>query len=325
MTDHYRAWTWRGGADPLALELEQRPMPTPAPGQVLVRNRVIGLNPVDWKVLGGDLMAWSAGKIPGVDGTGDVIAVGEDVDASWQGQRVAYHQDLMQPGSFAEITPVAARALMRVPDTLDDDIAASFPCPALTAWQALAKVPLIAGQTLLVSGAGGAVGHYLVQLAATRGIDITVMCHPRHWDRLRAFGARHGVAGPLPEAATWPAGDARFHAVIDSVNAEHARRLTPALRANGHIVCIQGRLPAWPCEPFGRALSMHEVALGALHHHGNDQDWAELTAAGERMLQYIADGRLEAQPRVARDFRQLPSLLDELRQRRFSGKPVVRV
>lgn len=319
----YRAWTWHDGDSALALALADVANAPLARGQVLVRNEVIGLNPVDWKVLGSAEMGWSPGKVPGVDGAGIVVALGEQVPARWLGQRVAYHQHLAAPGSFAHYTPIAARALLRVPDALDMQSAASFPCPGLTAWQALEKLPLPRGQSLLVSGAGGAVGHYLVQLASARGLDVTTLSHPRHWDRLRALGAVHCMAGPLADGQSWPADAPRYAAVVDSVNAEHAARLAPALRANGHLVCIQGRVAQWPCAPFGRALSLHEVALGPLHRYGDDADWAQLSAAGERLLQDLAQGRLQAESRVVRGFDELPQLLHELRHRQFSGKPLI--
>lgn len=115
--------------------------------------------------------------------------------------------------------------------------------------------------------------------------------------------------------------------MIDSVNESHAERLVPALQANGHLVCIQGRVPHWPCEPFGLSLSTHEVALGALHVFGDDAAWKRLTSAGEKMLRELGDEHGHRQPEtfVVRDFDALAQLLEDLRHRQFSGKPLVRV
>ncbi|MFP1915315.1 alcohol dehydrogenase catalytic domain-containing protein [Lonsdalea quercina] len=325
LPETYRAWTWHDGTDPRDLILEHVPLPPPAADQVLVRNVVIGLNPVDWKVLGVERLGWQPGKVPGVDGAGVVVAVGEDVSDRWLGQRVAYHQNLQSPGSFAEYAPVDMRALLRLPQSLDFAIAASVPCPALTAWLALDKLPPQAGQRVLISGAGGAVGHYLVQLAAAYGFNVTAMSHSRHWERLRTLGAKDCVASDLADDPEWMSENAGFFAVIDSVSADHAERLSPMLQANGHLVCIQDRVANWPCAPFGRAISLHEVALGALHQFGDEAAWARLTAAGELLLIDLAEERLQAESRVVRDFSELPLLLDELRHRSFSGKPLVRV
>lgn len=326
-TCSHRAWTWQGGDGPADLTLAKVEMPELAPGDVLVRNAVVGLNPVDWKVLGNAAFGWRPGHVPGVDGAGTVIAIGDGVADAWLGVRVAYHQNLFRAGSFAEHTAIAARALLRLPDTLDFETAAAFPCPGLTAWLALDKLPTRPGARLLISGAGGSVGHWLVQLAIARGFTVTAMCNPRHRPRLRELGVEDFVPGPLADGRVWPVDRARSaFAVIDAVSAEHAARLAPALAAGGHLVCIQGRLADWPCPPFATALSMHEVALGPLHRFGDDGDWTRLTAAGSAMLADVASGRLrpEAEP-IVKNLDDLPRLLDALKHRSFSGKPLIRI
>ncbi|WP_287732537.1 zinc-binding dehydrogenase [Burkholderia sp.] len=322
----YQAWTWQGCEHPEQLRLEQRPMPVLKRGQVLVRNDAIGLNPVDWKVLGGALVNWHPGHVPGVDGAGTVVAVADDAMCHLLGRRVAYHQALGEHGSFAEYTPIAASVLLTVPESLDFETAASVPCPALTAWQALEKVPCRVSTEILVSGAGGAVGNYLVQLAAERGFVVSASSHERHWERLRERGASRFLTGPGDEAigATHELAR-RFHAVFDSVDAQHAARWAPAVAANGHIVCIQGRFDAPPLPPFTSSVSLHEVALNALHTYGDDAAWLETTAAGSMLLACIANGRMQPEARVIGDFDTLPVQLEGLKQRQFSGKPVVRV
>jgi NADPH2:quinone reductase len=322
-TEH-RAWAWSAGKQPLALQLEAQPLPKPSAGEVLIANRVIGMNPVDWKALGGFIAPWMPGHVPGVDGAGVVVAVGADVAADLVGQRVAYHQDLQRDGSFAEYTVVQHRALLRIPAALEFEEAAAFPCPGLTAWLALEKLPMRANGRLLINGAGGSVGHYLVQLATQRGWDVTTCSHERHWSRLADLGARHclhhssGDDGmPLPQGLL-------MHAAIDCIGPDAAMLLVPALAANGHLVCIQGRVEQWPCAPFGRALSMHEVALGALHHHGDDDDWLSLTAAGESILKTMSEGKIVGEKRVVRLFDELASVLDVLKHKDFTGKLVLK-
>ncbi|MBO1359065.1 zinc-binding dehydrogenase [Acetobacter sacchari] len=324
--DHYRAWCWEQGTSALGLVLKTVSRPVLQPDEVLVRNHVAGLNPVDWKALGARLAPWEPGWVPGVDGAGVVAAVGQDVGVEWLGRRVAYHQSLMRPGSFAEYTPVRLRAVSGLPPTLDFETAASMPCPALTAWLALTKLPSRADATLLIAGAGGGVGHYLVQLAVGRGFAVTAMCNQRHWARLRAMGVQDCVAGPLKTGeALHDALKNRFHAVIDCVGADHAAALAPALKANGHIVCIQNRLPEWPDPPFTRCISVHEVALGALHQYGDDADWHDLMTVGHRLLTRLAERALVPEETIIRDFRDLPAVLNNLEHRQFFGKALIRV
>ncbi|QGZ66186.1 zinc-binding dehydrogenase [Paraburkholderia acidisoli] len=323
---HGRAWIWTGHADPLSLELKTVDAPPLASREVLVRNAVIGLNPVDWKMLRGDHAGWRAGKIPGVDGAGIVAAVGADVEPHWLGKRVAYHTSLAKPGSFAEYTPVAARALLSVPAGVSWESAASVPCPALTACLALDKLPDRKGARLLISGAGGAVGLYALQLAVRRGFEVDVMCHPRHWARLHELGAGACFEGALDASSMWPTqNEGRYFAILDSVDGAHAARLAPAISANGHLVCVQGRVQDWPSEPFGVSLSLHEVALGALHRYGNDADWARLVAMGVDFLDLVDHSQLRIETHIVGDFESLAERLDALKHRSFSGKSLIAV
>lgn len=163
MSTTHRAWGWTPDACLDGLKLIDNPLPQPGPGQVLVANRAIALNPVDWKICEWGHADWHQGTVPGVDGAGTVAAVDEGVDLPL-GTRVAYHQSLSHDGSFAQYCLLDASLVMHIPDNLDD-AAAALPSPALTAWQALAKVADGASREVLVVSASGAVGFYLVQLA----------------------------------------------------------------------------------------------------------------------------------------------------------------
>ncbi|QHG65175.1 alcohol dehydrogenase catalytic domain-containing protein [Pseudomonas putida] len=317
----HRVFEWRGSANPADLALVERPLPEVEPGDVLIRNAVIGLNPVDWKVLGGSLVDWQPGHVPGVDGAGTVVAVGEGVADGWVGQRVSYHQHLARHGSYAEYVAVKARALLRVPAGVRWEQAASMPCPALTAWLALEKLPQ-ACKTLLVSGAGGSVANHLIQLAVRRGLAVTSLSSLRHARRLSELGVNECQPGPLTEP--WEQGP-RFDAVIDTVNDQHAGWLVPALRANGHLVCVQDRLAASPIPPFTRTLSIHEVALGASHAYGDDRTWQELVDAGEEILSAMARNQWQVDEVTVAAFEELPVHLERLQNRTFHGKGLVTV
>ncbi|MEO3988935.1 zinc-binding dehydrogenase [Pseudocitrobacter cyperus] len=307
---HYQGWVYTGGELPQGLKLQDIPLPQLKADEVLVQNEAIGLNPVDWKVM-------TPGSVPGVDAAGIVVQVGDASQQSWLGKRVAYHQNLQAQGSFARFTPMKSRALMVMPDELSFEQAASFPCPGLTAWQAIEKVPTQVGSELLISGAGGAVGQYLVQLAKARGYCITTLSHERHHARLQSLGAE------VTRVNDEEVANKRFYAVIDSTNPEHAEKLADLLEANGHLVAIQGRVEQWPCAPFGRALSLHEVALGALHQHGSDAQWKHLMQQGEQLLRKVADGSLQAEERHLFSFDEMDVQLLALKHRNFSGKQVI--
>jgi NADPH2:quinone reductase len=316
------AWVWHAPGALRSLTWERVVVASPEAGEVLIRNRAAGLNPVDWKFIEAGSAMWQAGHVPGVDGAGEVVALGEGVSEDWLTQRVAYHQALTRPGSFAEYVVVPARALMRLPPGISFAAAAALPCAALTAWQAIRKVPVEPGMPVLVTGAGGAVGTLLVQLAIRQGCRVA-MCHPRHWSRME----RLGVLACIASNARQPADEAhlrnrRFDAIFDTVSGEHAATLAGSVSANGHLVCAQDRL-AWPPLPaFTSAISLHEVALNAMHGYGTDGQWRALVHAGECIMADVASGMIAALPPEIGPMDALPELLERLRTHAGAGRPV---
>ncbi|MCE0761110.1 alcohol dehydrogenase [Marinobacter sp. G11] len=307
-----QAWVW-SKAD-RAIELAERPMPTLGAGQVLVANKAIGLNPVDWKFIESDRgELWQDGQIPGVDGAGVVVAVADERDRHWLGVPVCYHQSLLQNGSFAEYTALNARALIRLPQALAWTAAAAFPCPVMTAWQAIEKIPTQVAAKILISGASGAVGRVLIQLAKARGFHVTAVASGTRHDILMELGASRCVAELeyLQDS---------FFAVFDTVSGAHAAQLAPYVEANGHLVCIQDRLEHAVVAPFSTAISQHEVALNALHSTGSDSQWQRFTEAAETLVQQHHLGELVGPDTRVAEFAQLKEALSEFKNQRKALK-----
>lgn len=327
MSNTYQAWGWTPGAGLDGLQLISKPLAQPGPGEVLVANRAIGLNPVDWKICEWGHPDWHQGTVPGVDGVGVVAAVGAGVDIPL-GTRVAYHQSLSRDGSFAEYCLVDAYLLMQLPATIDDSVAAAVPCPAITAWQALAKVPPGASSDVLVIGAGGAVGFYLAQLAVQRGLRVWATAGPQHHAALKALGV---VDVFDYHNAQWQAqlhsalGERPLHALFDTVSGAHAASLAPLLGYNGHLVCIQDRQETAPLPAFSSAISLHEVALNSIHTYGRLLDHQALRAAAQQLLQHVADGQLLTPQRRLFDFAELPQALRQLKEGNSGGKWVAQL
>jgi len=318
-----RSWQWQQPGEPGGLRLVSGTAPSPGQGEVIVENRAIALNPVDWKLIATGHRDWQPGHVPGVDGAGRIVAVGDGVSLEL-GTRVAYHQFIGKPGSFATHTRVTADALLRIPNGLGESVAAALPCPGITAWQALSKVPTRAGRDILVIGAGGAVAQYLVQLAASCHFRVWATAAPRHHSRLLELGAA-GVFDYLDE--NWQAGlqaaigMRKLYATFDTVSGAHAASLASMLGYGGHLVCIQDRVEQHPLPPFSVAVSLHELALGSIHEYGVRADWTDYRAAGENMLQQLAIGALVAPAIVTQPFEALPDSLAALK----SGRPGKRI
>jgi NADPH:quinone reductase-like Zn-dependent oxidoreductase len=319
-----RAHRTTGDVD--VLELVEAPVKPPAQGEVLIRNRAIGLNPVDWKFILWGHAQWEWPHIPGVDGAGEVVAVGEGVAHLRPGARVAYHTDLVRQGSFAEYATIPARAAIPLPDSLPFAAAAALPCPGLTAIQAIDKLPLWPGAQVLVTGASGAVGGAFLQLARRRGWVLHAVASASQIDRVKALGAAT-VTDYRAEGwkDDWLARSRQepLHAVVDMVSGAHATSLAGLLTANGHLVCIQDRQEAAPLPAFTTTISLHEVGLNGLHSYGCNQQWARLVAAGAAMAADAATGAFDCQLVEVAGFADLPAALARLKAGPNPGNRVV--
>ncbi|MBY6187425.1 zinc-binding dehydrogenase [Marinobacter hydrocarbonoclasticus] len=293
------AWAYQPQS--AVVQCENQPLPTPGTGQLLVANRGIGINPVDWKFIHANPLNWPQGHIPGVDGAGEVVAVGDGVDSRWLGQRVAYHAALKQAGSFARFSVLNAERVMALPEGIDFALAAALPCPLLTAWQAFEKIPVRPGNAVLVAGLG-AVNRWLVQMLVQHGFQVDVLSRSTSAETANAMGIRQ-VFRQLGDIGQ------RYFAAFDAIGGDHAATLVPLLKANGHIICIQDRVPAPIDPPFSRTISYHEIALGALHDFGDSEQWQALMQAGETLMAQLVSGSLSVEAPTTFPFERMPEAL----------------
>lgn len=320
------AWHWQGNSDPNLMVKMPRPIPIAGAGEVVVANKAIALNPVDWKVMTWPNY-WPIGRIPGVDGVGEIIAVGPGVSMN-KGTIVAYHQGVDQEGSFAEHVIVKGTALLPVPNELNYSVAASMLCPGLTAWQALQKLPPEPNRTILITGAGGTVGWFAIQLAIQRGFKVIVTASKKHHAKL----FRAGVIAALDyHEIDWLAELENFiaynplYAAIDTIGAEQAKQLAPLIAYNGHLVCVMGRLELLPTPAFGSAISYHEVALAGIYQYGQVEDWVALRKSGNYLLKSLTEGSLQAPDISLISFNDIPKALADLKMSVSSKKIVALV
>jgi len=156
------------GAARDVLRVEDVDRPEPGPGEVLVRVRASGINPTDVKARSGAVPRPVDGfQIPHHDGAGVIEAVGPGVDPARAGQRVwlwfAAHGSRW--GTAAEWTVVPSRQAVLLPDGASFELGASLGVPAMTAHRCLSADGPVTGESVLVAGGAGAVGHFAIELA----------------------------------------------------------------------------------------------------------------------------------------------------------------
>ncbi|MBS7702988.1 zinc-dependent alcohol dehydrogenase family protein [Chelatococcus asaccharovorans] len=236
--------------------------PVPGQGDVLVRVEAASLNYRDLLVLRGQLGAVREGLVPLSDGAGRVVATGKSVTRWREGDRVApiFYRDWVAgpyreaygraalgggdtDGVLADLITVPEASLVRIPDELSFEEAATLPCAALTAWQALmVRGGIAAGDTLLVQGTGG-VALFGLQIASTVGArTIVLSSSDEKRKRAEALGAFATV-----NYRTTPDWDVAVRELTDGLGVSHILELggpdtfdrsLRALAAWGHIAQI---------------------------------------------------------------------------------------
>jgi NADPH:quinone reductase-like Zn-dependent oxidoreductase len=173
-----------GGPD--VLHLIDAEEPHAGPGRIRIAVRAAGVNPADWRVREGQVLAAHPVELPagvGLDASGVVDEVGEGVE----GVEIGDHVFGEGSSTYAEFTVLSAWA--RMPEGLSFEEAAGYPSVVETALRILREVGVRPGQTLLVSGASGGVGSAVLQIARDRGITVIGTAGAANQDYLRSLGA----------------------------------------------------------------------------------------------------------------------------------------
>lgn len=157
------------------LEVREREIPEPAPGEVRVRISLSGINPSDVKRRDGQTPSRIDGfQVPHMDGVGRIDAAGPGVSPDRIGQRVwLWMAALSSPwGTAAEYCVVPQEQAVPLPDHVPDELGACLGVPALTAHQCLFPDGPLPGTDVLVAGGAGAVGHFAIELAKWAGARV---------------------------------------------------------------------------------------------------------------------------------------------------------
>ena len=181
---------------PEVLQLEEVDKPIVKDDHILIKVVANSANPADWHLLRGEpfFARFTSGlfkpkeKIPGADFSGIVVETGNKVTSFKVGDKV--FGETLLGGAFAEYVSVPATVCGKVPNNIGLVQMASIPIAGLTALQALVTHgKVIAGETVLINGASGGVGHFAVQIAKAHGAYVTAVSSSRNADFVKSLGA----------------------------------------------------------------------------------------------------------------------------------------
>jgi NADPH:quinone reductase-like Zn-dependent oxidoreductase len=216
--------------------MEQMNVPTPGPGEVLIRVHAAAITR--------DELDWPVGRLPATPSyelSGVVNDVAPDVERVRIGDAVFALTPFDRDGVAAEFAVVSAEVLAQKPKTVDHIKAAALPMTTLSAWQGLfVHGALEPGQRVIVHGAAGGVGHVAVQLALRRGAHIIgTTSSPTASALARSMGA-HEV---IDSAAIFDRSIEPVHLVFDTIGGEVLARSPELLRQGGRLVTIADEPP----------------------------------------------------------------------------------
>ena len=236
MTDMRAARYDRYGA-PEVLHESMIPVPTPKPGNVLVRVHAASVNGIDLIVRSGTLRLFTGRKFPrgtGDDFVGEIAALTESAGGFGVGDRVWGVMPPNELGSMAEFLSIPPEQLAISPKSLDPVQAAALPVVGATAIIALCEIAkLKRGERLLIRGASGGVGSVAVQLGRELGADITALASSSSLDFVRQLGANRA----FDYVTTQPEDLGSFEVILDTVGS-HTSVYRGLLTPKGRMIAI---------------------------------------------------------------------------------------
>jgi len=233
---------------PEVLRWEEAPDPEPDDGEVLIRVRAAGVNPVDWKRRSGNY-GLDLPTILGNEASGTVER--SRADGLGEGDEVFGYA---ASGRYAELATTPGAAVAKKPDGVSHEDASTIHVAAQTAWQSLFDVAgLESGHTALVTGAAGGVGHYAVQLAKHAGARVIGTGSSRNRDFVLGLGADEYVDYTEQDVAE---AVSDVDVTFDTVGAE-TEKLVSTVREGGFLVVIASAPPEEAAKERGIRTALH--------------------------------------------------------------------
>jgi NADPH:quinone reductase-like Zn-dependent oxidoreductase len=176
---------------PEVFKIQEIDKPNIQPDQLLIKVKTVSINPIDWKQRNGNHKLILGSPFPivlGYDVCGEVVEIGSEIKRFKTGDIVYGVLDNKYGGALAEYTVGHEDCFDIKPEKVDEKLAAAFPMVALTALQALKyKADLKPGQTVLINGASGGVGHLAIQIARLFGAKVIAVASSKSREFVHQF------------------------------------------------------------------------------------------------------------------------------------------
>jgi NADPH:quinone reductase-like Zn-dependent oxidoreductase len=203
---------------PELLQVGSLPEPVPGPDQLLIQVKTVSINPVDYKILKGNLKMLTGSRFPQIpcsDFAGIIKKIGSNIKDFAECDKVYGFVPtiLRKPGALAEFVLAIPSQVRKLPEGMAFEEAAALPVASLTALNGLRKGGDLSGKSVLVNGATGGVGHFGVQIAHAAGAKVTAICSTGNAELARKFGADQVIDYTKTDLSVWKT---RYDMILDA-------------------------------------------------------------------------------------------------------------
>ena len=235
-----------------SLEIQEVPIPTIGPNQILIKTHAASFNPLDFKIVRGDFKAIRKIQFPrgiGRDVSGVIEKVGEKVKKFQVGDKVYSRIDENFVGTMAEYVISNAADVALMPSNLNYGEAASIPLAGLTVYQSLIDIAkLSSGENILIHAGSGGVGTIAIQLSKQLGANVTVTTSTKNVGMVKELGADNVI--DYSKLSYLETGD-KFDVVFDTLGGHYTLDTFKVLKAGGRVVSIAGDLDSVTTKQLG--------------------------------------------------------------------------
>lgn len=243
-----RAWRVHEFGGPEVMRLEAAPVPSPGPGEILVKVAAASINPIDWKMRSGYLRGGMQIVLPralGRDCAGSIVAVGDGVSDLTVGQAVAGLADPAKHGTHAEYAVLPTAQVAPIPPGVAPDVAASLGVSGLSAYLPLVEdAKLAAGQRVLIHAGAGGVGGLAIQIARHLGAEVIATCSAANREYCLGLGAARVIDYT---AEDFVAAAPECDVVLDTIGGETHVRSQKVLKSGGVLTALSAApVPSTP-------------------------------------------------------------------------------
>ena len=309
--------------------------PIPGPADVLIEIHAASLNPIDFKIVHGDLRRVSKYQLPrpfGFDASGVVLSVGARVSRFKPGDAVYVRASRETIGTFAEKIALPQEFVALKPASISHAEAAALPLVGLTTLQGFARVKAGRGQRILIHAGSGGIGTFAIQYARHLGLHVTTTTSSKNADFVKSLGADRVIAYDR-ENYLEQGGD--YDIVYDTLGGAFTVDAFRLVKRGGAVISLSGP----PDRDFARREGagwlvraavwlMSRKVYAASAERGATYCWFFTEPSGDQLCE-IAElvDRGAIKPVIDREFpfEQLPAALGHLETGRARGKVVLKV